>query len=104
MKEYGHRMPDIAGFAARVRDVVELLVAADLPLGALDLTVTYHDACHLVHGQRLRQEPRQLLRRIPRLRLVELGDSDLCCGSAGVCDLLEAGLAGDLLGWQVARI
>src|SRR5206468_1626178 len=104
MKEYGHRIPELSGFAARVRDVVELLVAADLPLGALDLTVTYHDACHLVHGQRLRQEPRQLLRRIPGLRLVELGDSDLCCGSAGVYNLLEPGLAGDLLDRKLARI
>ena len=68
------------------------------------MTVTYHDACHLVHGQRLRQEPRQLLRRIPGLRLVELGDSDLCCGSAGVYNLLEPGLAGDLLDRKLARI
>ncbi|PYN75974.1 MAG: glycolate oxidase [Candidatus Rokuibacteriota bacterium] len=104
MKEYGHRMPDIAGFAARVRDVTELLADADLPLGALDLTVTYHDACHLVHGQRVREEPRRLLRRIPGLRLVELRDSDLCCGSAGIYNLLEPGTAGTLRDAKVARI
>jgi glycolate oxidase iron-sulfur subunit len=104
MKEYGHRMPDLAGFAGRVRDVVELLADADLPLGSLALTVTYHDACHLAHGQRLRAEPRRLLQRIPGLRLLELADGDLCCGSAGVYNLLEPGLARDLRERKIARI
>ena len=104
MKEYGHRMPDLAPFATRVRDVTEVLAGADLPLGPLDLTVTYHDACHLVHGQRLRLEPRQLLARIPGLRLVELPDSDLCCGSAGIYNLLEPEMAHDLLDRKLARI
>ena len=104
MKEYGHRMPDLMPFAARVRDVTEVLVGADLPLGPLDLTVTYHDACHLAHGQRLRQEPRQLLSRIPGLRLVELPDSDLCCGSAGIYNLMEPQMAHDLLDRKLARI
>jgi len=104
MKEYRHRMQDLAPFAARVRDVMEVLAGADLPLGPLDLTVTYHDACHLAHGQRLRQEPRQLLARIPGLRLVELPDSDLCCGSAGIYNLLEPEMARDLLERKLARI
>jgi len=104
MKEYGHRAPDLAAFGARVRDITEVLAGADLPLGPLDLTVTYHDACHLVHGQRLRQEPRQLLARIPGLRLVELGESDLCCGSAGIYNLLEPGMARELLDRKLDRI
>jgi glycolate oxidase iron-sulfur subunit len=104
MKEYGHRLPQLAPFATRVRDVLELLAGADLPLGPLDLTVTYHDACHLAHGQRIRQEPRQLLGRIPGLRLVELGDSELCCGSAGVYNLLEPAMARELLDRKIARI
>jgi glycolate oxidase iron-sulfur subunit len=83
---------------------MEILAGADLRLGPLDLTVTYHDACHLVHGQRVRHEPRRLLGRIPGLRLVELGDSDLCCGSAGVYNLLEPGMARELLDRKVARI
>jgi glycolate oxidase iron-sulfur subunit len=87
-----------------VRDVSELLADAELPLGALDLTVTYHDACHLAHGQRVRQEPRRLLARIPGVRLVELADSDLCCGSAGVYNLLEPEMARDLLDRKLDRI
>jgi len=104
MKEYGHRIPELAPFAGRVRDVTEVLAGADLRLGPLDLTVTYHDACHLVHGQRVRHEPRQLLGRIPGLRLVELGDSELCCGSAGVYNLLEPEMARELLDEKLARI
>ena len=104
MKEYGHHVPDLESFAARVRDVSELLADVELPLGPLDLTVTYHDACHLAHGQRVRHEPRRLLARIPGLRLVELDDSDLCCGSAGVYNLLEPEMARDLLDRKLARI
>lgn len=104
MKEYGHWLPETAGFASRVRDVTEVLVEADLPLGPVDLTVAYHDACHLAHGQRVRQEPRALLRKIPGLRLVELVDSDLCCGSAGVYNLLEPALARELLDRKLQRI
>ena len=66
--------------------------------------MTYHDPCHLVHGQRVRQEPRALLRRIPRLRLVELVESDLCCGSAGVYNIVEPAIARELLELKMARI
>jgi glycolate oxidase iron-sulfur subunit len=104
MKEYGHHISALAGFAGRVRDVMEVLDGADLPLGPLELTVTYHDACHLAHGQRVRQVPRQLLQRIPGLRLVELGDSELCCGSAGVYNLLEPDMARALLERKISRI
>jgi glycolate oxidase iron-sulfur subunit len=104
MKEYGHRIPELAPFSARVRDATEILAGADLRLGPLDLTVTYHDACHLVHGQRVRHEPRQLLARIPGLRLVELGDSELCCGSAGIYNLLEPDMARRLLDAKLTRI
>ena len=98
LKEYGHWLADDAArfFAERVRDVSEVLVGCDLPLRPLRETVTYHDACHLAHGQRIRAEPRELLRRIPGLTLVELPDSELCCGSAGVYNLLEPEMAGEL--------
>jgi glycolate oxidase iron-sulfur subunit len=106
LKEYGHWLPEDAArlFAERVRDVSEVLADADLPLRPLPLTVTYHDACHLVHGQRVRAEPRSLLRRIPDLTLVDLPDGELCCGSAGVYNLLEPGMAGELGRRKAARI
>src|SRR5438034_3895941 len=104
MKEYGHWVGEARGLALRTRDVTELLADAPLPLGRLELTVTYHDPCHLAHGQRVRQEPRQLLRRIPGLRLVELAESDFCCGSAGVYNILEPGIARELLELKMTRI
>jgi glycolate oxidase iron-sulfur subunit len=106
MKEYGHWLddPDVRRFAERTRDVSEILATAELPLGRLDLTVTYHDACHLAHGQRVRAEPRALLRRIPGLTLVELAESDLCCGSAGVYNLFEPDVAERLLERKIDRI
>lgn len=105
MKEYGHWLEGAVGeLAAKVRDVSELLVEATLPLGELPVTVTYHDACHLAHGQKIRAEPRALLRRIPGLRLVEMGESDLCCGSAGVYNILEPELAGELGRRKIERI
>ena len=106
LKEYGHWLPDDAAgaFARKVRDVSEVLVEGELPLGELRATVAYHDACHLAHGQRVRSQPRELLKRIPGLTLVELGDGDLCCGSAGVYNLLEPGIAGELGRRQAERI
>jgi glycolate oxidase iron-sulfur subunit len=98
LKEYSHWLDGGAAemFSRKVRDISEVLIEIDLPLGALDATVTYHDACHLLHGQRIKSQPRDLLKRIPGLRLVELRESDLCCGSAGVYNLLEPGIADEL--------
>jgi glycolate oxidase iron-sulfur subunit len=97
MKEWNHLFHDdpawaerAAAMAARVKDVTELL--AGLPPVAtrhpLRVKVAYHDACHLAHAQGIRAQPRHLLTGIPELELVEL-DSDSCCGSAGVHNLLE---------------
>src|ERR1700737_3859291 len=107
LKEYGHWLPDDAArlFAEGGGDVSEGLADGELPpLRPLPLTVTYHDACHLAHGQRVRAEPRSLLRRIPELTLVDLPDSELCCGSAGVYNLLEREMAGGLGRRKAARI
>ncbi len=107
MKEYGHWLagdPGAVALASRTRDISEVLGDADLPLGTLDVTVTYHDACHLAHGQRIRREPRALLARIPGLRLVDLAESDLCCGSAGIYNLLEPEMADRLLQRKIDRI
>ena len=108
LRDYGHLLPDdprAAALAARVRDVTELL-AEHLPgpRRPLDLSVTYHEPCHLAHGQRVREAPRTVLRAIPGLRLVELAESDTCCGSAGVYNLLEPEIAGQLLARKLDRI
>ncbi|MEX2224417.1 MAG: (Fe-S)-binding protein [Candidatus Rokuibacteriota bacterium] len=106
LKEYAHWLPDEEArlFSERVRDVSEVLAGCELPLRPLHETVTYHDACHLAHGQKIRAQPRELLRRIPGLTLVDLPDSELCCGSAGVYNLLEPAMAGELGRLKAARI
>jgi len=108
LREYGDLLPGdprAVDFSARVRDVSQLLAEASPgPAHPLPLTVTYHDPCHLAHGQRIRAEPRRLLQAIPGLRLVELRESDLCCGSAGVYNLLEPGIAAQLLERKLDRI
>ncbi|GAC1315407.1 MAG: heterodisulfide reductase-related iron-sulfur binding cluster [Chloroflexota bacterium] len=96
LKEYGHLLSDdpvyaerAATFAARVKDVSEFLMSIDLipPTRAVPMKVTYQDACHLVHGQGIRNQPRQLLKMVPGLEVVEMKDSDVCCGSAGIYNL-----------------
>ncbi|HLH21088.1 MAG TPA: heterodisulfide reductase-related iron-sulfur binding cluster [Chloroflexota bacterium] len=105
LKEYGHLLADdpayaerAAAMAAKVKDVTEYLAALDLvpPPGRLDLRVTYQEPCHLVHAQGIKTQPRQLLRAIPGVQLVEMAESDLCCGSAGIYNLTNPGLSGDL--------
>ena len=91
--------PRAARFAERVRDVSEILSCLSPPPGALHplpLRVAYHDACHLAHAQGIRTEPRTLLSSIPSLDLVPLPESDMCCGSAGVYNLLQPGPAREL--------
>jgi glycolate oxidase iron-sulfur subunit len=88
-----------ATFSDKVRDVSEFLDEVgirEMP-GRIDQRVTYHDACHLRHGQRIADPPRRLLQSIPGLVYVELPDADQCCGSAGVYNYLEPGMASTLL-------
>ena len=87
-----------AALSDRVRDLAEFLaelgpVAARHPL---PVKAAYHDACHLGHAQRITRAPRELLRAIPELELVELRDAGTCCGSAGVYNLLQPGAAREL--------
>ncbi len=93
-------------FAKRVRDVTEYLAAAGTrpPTRPVRRRVVYHDACHLAHGQGVRAQPRDLLKRIPGLELVELADSDTCCGSAGIYNFLQPVLAGQLQQQKVENI
>ena len=86
-------------FVRRMRDVNEFLASIDLnrEMRPLNMVVTYQDSCHLAHGQKVRTQPRQLLRAIPGLELREMIGSDLCCGSAGVYNVLHTDLAMDIL-------
>jgi glycolate oxidase iron-sulfur subunit len=97
LKDYGHLLHDdeARAFAARVKDVSEFLVALgpikpSLPVPA---TVTYHDACHLCHGQQVRSQPRQLLGMVPGLKVVPLEESELCCGAAGTYNLTQPAMS-----------
>ena len=104
MKDYGHVLRDdpewaqrAREFAGRVHDATELLAAEPrAPRRPLPLRAAYHDACHLAHAQGVRAEPRELLRAIPDLELVEPAEWELCCGSAGVYNLLRPGAAAEL--------
>jgi glycolate oxidase iron-sulfur subunit len=97
MKEYGHLLADepdwsrrAEAFAARVRDVSEVIAGVPLaPAGLrpLRVRVAYQDACHLVHAQRIKQEPRAVIDSIPGVERVEMAESDRCCGSAGIYNL-----------------
>lgn len=95
-----------SAFAARVRDVTEFLAAnlVDTPRPLPGLRVAYQDACHLAHGQKVRGQPRALLRKIPGVTLVELGDGERCCGSAGIYNLTHPAVADELGRQKVAAI
>ncbi|MGB9378004.1 MAG: glycolate oxidase subunit GlcF [Mycobacteriales bacterium] len=105
MKEYAHLLrddPAYAGrareFESRVRDLSEYLVeiGPQATRHPLPVTAAYHDACHLAHAQGIRAQPRQLLREIPGLQVREIAESELCCGSAGIYNLLQPSAAADL--------
>ena len=97
MKDYGTILADdpewgerAAAFSDKVKDVSEILV--DDPVAdrhPLDLKVAYHDACHLAHAQKVRQQPRDLLGGIPGVEILEPPDWEICCGSAGIYNLLQ---------------
>jgi glycolate oxidase iron-sulfur subunit len=103
-----------ARFAAHVRDIAEVLEQAGLPEPAAalhsardpaqPLRVGYHDPCHLAHAQDVRGEPRALLRRLPGVELVDLPDSDWCCGSAGGYNLAHPAMADAQLAQKVDSI
>lgn len=98
MKEYGHLLRDdpewadrARAFSAKCRDITEILceLAPIAPRHPLPMRVAYHDACHLRHAQGVYQQPRQLLASIPGMDVAEIAESSLCCGSAGVYNLLH---------------
>jgi glycolate oxidase iron-sulfur subunit len=109
LRGYGHVLPGdprAADVAGRARDALELLDALGLPppVRSLARTVAVHDPCHLAHGQGVRLPVRRLLAAIPGVRLVELEESDTCCGSAGSYNLTEPAMAQRLAERKLARI
>jgi len=112
LKEYGSLLAGepkhalrAAELARRTLDINEFLHRLGLhrPQHSLDVTVTYHDACHLAHAQGIRDEPRSLLRSIGSLRLAEMRDSDQCCGSAGTYGLRHPEMGRELRERKVAN-
>jgi glycolate oxidase iron-sulfur subunit len=106
LKEYGDlleedpRYADKAKqFAAKMRDITEFLGSIELnrEMGPVNATVTYQDSCHLAHGQRVRTPPRQLLAAIPGLTFREMPGADLCCGSAGIYNVVENEMSAQIL-------
>lgn len=103
LKDYGHhwhdaRQGDREQFAAKIRDISEFLDELGLvpPEGEIAKTATYHDACHLGHAQKIREAPRKLLAQIPGLKLVDLPETEICCGAAGTYNLTQPEMAGRL--------
>lgn len=98
LKEYGELLEDLPEhaekarrFSALVKDITEFLAGVGLSggLGRVDAVVTYQDSCHLAHGQKIRRAPRELLSAIPGLQFHEMAGPDICCGSAGVYNVVE---------------
>lgn len=113
LKEYGELLEHdptyarrAAKFTSLMRDVTEFLAGIELntKMGAIDATVTYQDSCHLAHGQKIRKAPRQLLNAIPGLQFKPMPLSDLCCGSAGIYNILHTDLSMSLLEKKMANV
>jgi len=112
MKDYGDLLggEEAAAFSARVRDLMEFLdeqgvePPVDGPAGDGPIRIAYHDACHALRAQRIREQPRAVLRRIPGVEIVEISDGDRCCGAAGLYNVLEPEMSDRLMEQKAASI
>jgi glycolate oxidase iron-sulfur subunit len=115
LKHYARLLADDARYVqrarlwdAKVKDIHEWLaftgIESPSAVGAPQQVVTYHESCHLCHGQKVSAQPRSLLRAIPGVRLVELPEASWCCGSAGIYNLTQPEMAGQLLQRKVNHI
>ncbi len=113
LKHYGRLLADDPVFRERaalwdrkVKDIHEWLVEIGLrpPPKAPPQTVTYHESCHLSHGQKIVMQPRQILGAIPNLTLVDLPESSWCCGSAGIYNIIQPEMAGELLNRKLKHV
>lgn len=105
LKEYDHLLAEDADYAERARafskrvvDISELVGTEELvpPDRSVNLSVTYQEPCHLVHAQRIERQPRTILEAVPGLSLTEMRESSLCCGSAGIYNIIRRQMADDL--------
>jgi glycolate oxidase iron-sulfur subunit len=110
LKDYGHIAheldpqnkllhEDLSRCATKIRDISEFLSELGIvpPTGEIKLRAVYHDACHLAHAQKIREQPRSLLGRIPGLELIPIAEPEICCGAAGSYNLTEPEMS-DALG------
>ena len=117
LKDYGHVATELASknpslteslgkFAGKVKDVSEFLweLGPIAPKGQVRMKATYHDACHLCHAQKIREQPRELLSLVPGLELVPLAESEICCGAAGSYNLTEGEMADRLSSRKLRNI
>jgi glycolate oxidase iron-sulfur subunit len=107
LKEYPHILGSAAGFSSRVKDISEFLATTKLAARLkvpLKKRVGYDDPCHLIHGQRIKSEPRQLLKAIPGIQFVEVEGADQCCGSAGIYNIVQNELSMAILDAKMEQI
>jgi glycolate oxidase iron-sulfur subunit len=113
LKEYEALMTHDSGYAekaekfsGKMRDISEFLAEIEMkpPQGEIQRRVTYDEACHLVHGQQIRLQPRQILQSIPGLELIELTESEWCCGSAGIYNITQPEMSRDILERKMKNI
>ena len=106
MKEYAEILKDDPNYSERAqalsekcKDVMEFLSDIGLvgDLRELNIKVTYQDACHIGHAQRIKEQPREVIKQIPGLEFIEMPESDLCCGSAGIYNLVQPEMSQSLL-------
>ena len=93
-------------FSSKMKDITEFLASIDLNprMGRLEYTVTYQDSCHLLHGQKIKAAPRKLLRSIPGLTFREMPNADVCCGSAGIYNIVQNDMAMQILEHKMAAV
>jgi glycolate oxidase iron-sulfur subunit len=93
-------------FTARMKDVTEFLASIELnrSMGPLDVVATYQDSCHLAHGQKIKAAPRKLLKAVPGLTFREMPMADLCCGSAGIYNIVQNGMAMQILEHKMSYV
>jgi glycolate oxidase iron-sulfur subunit len=112
LKDYGDLLgsEEATAFSARVRDLMEFLdeqgiePPAQGPAGEGPIRVAYHDACHALRAQRIQEQPRRVLRRIPGVEIVDVPDGDRCCGAAGLYNVLEPEMSDRLMEQKAAAI